>query len=92
MPDPRLQKLRYRAWRRGFREADLIIGGFADARLDGLDAVGLDGFERLLDENDHDLWRWIVDRERAPAGLEGPVLDALRAFENETVDLRGPRS
>ena len=33
MSDPRLEKLRYRAWRRGFREADLVLGGFADAHL-----------------------------------------------------------
>ena len=91
MPDPRRGKLRYRAWRRGFREADLILGGFADARLDELDAAELEAFDRLLDQNDHDLWGWIVDRQPAPPGSKGPLLDALRAFKSETLDLQGPR-
>ncbi|HLI65385.1 MAG TPA: succinate dehydrogenase assembly factor 2 [Caulobacteraceae bacterium] len=81
MPDPRLEKLRYRAWRRGFREADLILGGFADARLNDLDAGEVEAFARLLDENDHDLWAWIVDGAQAPPVLEGPLLDQLRAFK-----------
>jgi len=81
MPDRRLEKLRYRAWRRGFREADLMIGGFADAHLTSLGADDLDAFEALLDQADQDLWHWIVDRAPAPAGLEGPLLDRVRAFQ-----------
>jgi antitoxin CptB len=33
MDTQRLNRIRFRAWRRGFREADLILGGFADACL-----------------------------------------------------------
>ena len=29
----RRNKLKFRAWRRGFREMDLLIGSFADATL-----------------------------------------------------------
>ena len=42
--DDRRKKLKFRAWRRGFREIDLILGGFAEARLVDLDEAGLDAF------------------------------------------------
>lgn len=80
MTDPRLNKIRFRAWRRGFREADLILGPFADERLEGLSASELDEFERLLDQPDHDLYGWITGRDSAPAELDGPMLAQLKAF------------
>lgn len=80
MPDARLEKLRYRAWRRGLREADLILGGFADARLASLNPVEIDAFEHLLDQTDHDLWDWIVGQTLAPATIDGPLLAQIRAF------------
>ena len=80
MSDPRLNKIRFRAWRRGFREADLILGAFADARLAGLSAAELDAFERLLDQPDHDLYGWIIGRDPPPAEFDGPMLQQLRAF------------
>ncbi len=58
----RLRRLRMRAWRRGTREMDLILGPFADTALAGLSAGDLDVFEALLDENDHDLYRQISTR------------------------------
>ena len=49
-----------RSWRRGIREMDLILGGFADAGAGRAGAGLLDAFEMLLSENDHDLYRWIA--------------------------------
>ena len=63
----RLRRLRMRSWRRGTREMDLILGGYADEALDGLEPAGLDGFEALLAEDDHDLYRWIAGAAGAPA-------------------------
>ncbi len=34
--DERRRKLLFRAWRRGVREMDLIVGRFADAHIDRL--------------------------------------------------------
>ena len=42
------RRLRYRAWRRGTKEMDLILGGFADAHLDSMDEAMLKEFESLL--------------------------------------------
>ena len=66
MDDTRLKKLRFRAWHRGFREADLILGPFADNHAHSLTPAELETFERLLEENDHDIFGWIVERAEAP--------------------------
>jgi antitoxin CptB len=62
----RRKRLRFRAWHRGLREADLILGPFADAHLDGLDAAELDDFEALLAVPDNDLHDWFIGRTAAP--------------------------
>ena len=80
MTDPRLNKLRFRAWRRGFLEADLILGGFADSRLASLPPAEVDAFEALLDQQDHDVYAWILGHQEAPPEFKGEVLEALRAF------------
>ena len=78
--DPRLKKLKFRAWRRGFREADLILGPFADQRLADLAEPELDDFERLLDQPDQHLYAWIIEREATPAEFDTPVMDLIKRF------------
>ena len=80
LTDPRLRKLNFRAWRRGFREADLIVGGFADAELARMPADDLDAFERLLEVPDGDLYDWIVERAEPPPEHDHPVMHRLRAY------------
>lgn len=62
----RLKRVRMRAWRRGTKEMDLILGGFADRELAGLGTDDLDALEALMEENDQDLYRWISGAEAAP--------------------------
>jgi antitoxin CptB len=80
MDDNRRSKLRFRAWRRGFRELDLLMGSFADEALAGLDETGLDEFERLLALPDWDVFAWITQQGPVPDVHRGPVLDQLIAF------------
>lgn len=79
--DVRRKRVLYRACHRGFKEADLLLGGFARARLADMSAAELDAFEALLALPDPDLFAWIKGGAAAPAELEGPLLDALRAFD-----------
>ena len=80
MDDARLRKLRFRAWRRGFREADLILGQFADAQLDGFSEEELAQFEALLDSLHQDLYAWIIGQAAAPQVHDTPVLERLKRF------------
>jgi antitoxin CptB len=78
--DPRRKKLKYRAWHRGFVEADLILGPFADAHLEDMDESGLDHFEALLEQPDHDLYAWIIGQAQPPEAFDVPVLALIRQF------------
>ena len=62
----RLKRLRIRAWRRGTKEMDLILGSFADAHLDSLDSAELDALEALMAENDQALYVWMSGRMPPP--------------------------
>ena len=80
MDDARLKKLKYRAWRRGFVEADLILGPFADGHLAQFNAAQLDQFEVLLEQQDHDLYNWIIGRDPIPEAFDNEVMDLIRTF------------
>lgn len=64
--DAPLRRLRMRAWRRGTKEMDLILGPYADARLADMDASARERFEALLQENDQDLYQWVTGARPAP--------------------------
>ena len=77
--ETRVRRARVRAWRRGFREADLILGPFADTRLAEMTGEQLGQFERLLEENDHDVYAWIIGAAPAPTEFDNEIMAALRA-------------
>jgi antitoxin CptB len=83
VPDPanRLKMIRYRAWHRGFREADLILGPFADRYTPTFDGAQLDEFEALLEQPDQLLYAWIVGQEETPDHVKGDVFAMLQRFE-----------
>ncbi len=76
----RRKKLLYRASYRGFKEADLLIGGFAKMHLPEMNAADLDAFEALLKLEDRDLYDWATGKRPAPQSVEGPVFEKIKAF------------
>ena len=74
------RKLGFRAWHRGTREADLLMGSFADRHLAGFDAAQLRQFETLLGENDPDIYDWMTGRLPVPVEHDNPVAALLRDF------------
>jgi len=89
MDETRLKRLSYRAWRRGFREADLILGPFADSHARNLTQPQLTAFELLLEQPDPDLYAWIVGAADAPAEFDTDVLALIRAFRLHARLVRG---
>lgn len=83
--DDRRKKLKFRAWRRGFREIDLILGPFAERSLADLDEAGLVAFEALLDAPDQDVYAWITEASAAPPEHDTPTLALIRAFRFQVV-------
>lgn len=74
----RRKRARFRSWHRGTREADLLIGSFADEHVDGFDRNQLERFEALLEEVDADLISWISGRAAVPSAHDSDVMRLLR--------------
>jgi antitoxin CptB len=66
----RRKKLRYRAWHRGTKEMDLILGPFADANVDRFDTAQLDRLEALMDEEDPPLLTWVMGQAEPPPNVD----------------------
>ena len=87
----RRRRLRFRAWHRGMKEMDLILGSFADRHLARMSADELDAFERLIGMPDGELMAWIAGAAgpEAPglSGLSG-LIERLRAVTLQPEDYR----
>ena len=77
--DERRKRLLYRATHRGTREADRLVGGFAEAHLEGLGTADLDLYEALLEESDVDLVDWLMGRREAPARHQ-TIIQKMKKF------------
>ena len=73
----RLRRLKFRAWHRGTREADYMIGCFFDRHHPTWTVADIDLFEQLVEEEDVDIMAWALGTQAIPAAYAGPMLDAM---------------
>ncbi len=83
------KKLLFRAWHRGTREADLLLGCFAQACLGKMDDAQVSLFAELLNEQDPDIYEWLTGAKPTPPQFENFVMDALRNFYATPNDVKG---
>jgi antitoxin CptB len=86
--DVRRRKLLFRAWRRGVREMDLIVGRFADAHIGTLDEAALDDFERLIEVPNAELYAWVSGDADVSAEHDTAVWRQLKAFHTRAKEER----
>ena len=79
--DDRLKRLKFRAWHRGTREADYMIGCFFDRFHSQWTEADMDWFERLLDEEDVDIMGWALGTLSVPEDYAGPLMEAFRKLD-----------
>lgn len=84
--DPRRRRALFRAWRRGTRELDLLLGRFADSHIEGITDHDLADFEALLDVPDNDLYAWLTAGEAAVPDYRTPVFRAIVSFHARDPD------
>jgi antitoxin CptB len=80
------RQLTFRSWHRGTREADLLLGSFADRHLVDFGWTELHDYRRLMEESDPDLYNWISGREPLPDTLRSNVADLLMAHKRNPVN------
>ena len=78
--DPRRRRALFRAWHRGTRETDLLLGRFADAYIGALSDSDLKDFEALMEVPDLDLFAWITGESPVPANHATAVFAAIEQF------------
>ncbi|NBC35396.1 succinate dehydrogenase assembly factor 2 [Novosphingobium sp. FSY-8] len=87
--EARIKRLRFRAWHRGTREADYMIGGFFDAYHAKWSDAELTWFETMIEEEDVDIMGWALGTLSIPAEYQGPMMEAFCRLDY--VDVRnGP--
>jgi len=80
----RLARARFRAWHRGTREADYLIGGFFERHHGAWGDDELGWFEDLLEEDDVDVMAWALGARQAPDRYRGALLAALEKLDYVT--------
>lgn len=60
-----MKRLRWRA-RRGTRELDALLGGWLDRHADDANPADLQAFAELLDQQDPEIWDWLMGHAPPP--------------------------
>lgn len=77
----RIRRAKFRAWHRGTREADYMIGGFFDRHHAQWGDLEIAWFEALLDEDDVDVMAWTLGTAAVPEKFAGPQIEAMRKLD-----------
>ncbi len=71
-----MKRLIYRSKNRGCKEMDIVLGNYAKAGINSLNASELELYSELLEEADNDIWDWVSGKVVTPskyAGLIGKI-------------------
>lgn len=79
--ETRMKRLRFRAWHRGTREADYLMGGFFDRYAAGWDDDQIGWYETLLEQEDADILGWAIGTIPCPAAFRGPLMEAMQRVD-----------
>ena len=75
-----LNRLIYNSWHRGCKETDILLGDFAKAQIHLLENKELLIYSELLEENDWDIYEWLLN-EKATFPLKYKlILEKIRIF------------
>lgn len=77
---PRRRRILFRAWHRGMREMDILLGQFADSHIAKLSEAELDQLEALMDEPDPEIFKWLTGAAPLPERFETPVFAKIKSF------------
>jgi antitoxin CptB len=85
--DPRRKRILFRAWHRGMREMDLLMGRFVESRIATMSENELTETEALIDVLDRDLLAWLTGETPVEARYDTSVFRAIKAFHTHSQPL-----
>jgi antitoxin CptB len=77
------KRVYFRCHHTGMKENDILFGEFAERHLDALsddDVRWLESF--MQNNNDLDMYNWIMEKVAVPPDLDHPVMKLLIDFKN----------
>jgi len=78
--DDRRKRLRFRAWHRGTREMDLVLGRFVDAHITALSDDEIVTLEALMEAPDPELYLWIAGTADVPSNYDTALFRKIADF------------
>jgi antitoxin CptB len=78
--DAKRRRLLFRAWHRGIKEMDIVMGRFADAHIAIFTDDDMDALELLMTAPDQQMLAWVLGAEPAEPEFDTPMFRRLRAF------------
>jgi antitoxin CptB len=79
--DIKIKRLIYRSNKRGWKETDLLIGGFANENIHSLTDAELGSYDILLDQSDAKLFAWVTGKASTPEEFQSSVMDKLQQYK-----------
>ncbi|SFR44768.1 succinate dehydrogenase assembly factor 2 [Litoreibacter janthinus] len=76
--ETKIRRLKLRSMRRGIKEMDLILGGFATHGLESLSDGELALYDEMLSESDHDMYQWASGQTAAPERFAALIEKAVK--------------
>ncbi len=77
----RLKRIQFRAWHRGTREADYMIGGLFDRYHRDWDETAVAWFEALIEEDDVDIMAWALGTQSVPEQFSGQQMAMMQKLD-----------
>jgi antitoxin CptB len=77
------KSLLYRSTHRGCKEMDILIGRFAEANIEQLNAQEIKDFANLLEVSDDSLYNWFTQKEKVPAKFNTPIMHRIIEFNDK---------
>jgi len=77
----RLKRLQFRAWHRGTREADYMIGCFFDRFHAAWTEAEIAWFEALIEEDDVEIMAWALRTEPTPERFAGALMARMQQLD-----------
>jgi len=81
MDETRRKRLHFRAWHRGTREADYMIGCYFDSFHAEWDEAAFAWFEALIEEEDVDILGWALGTLSVPEEYAGPLMERMKRLD-----------
>jgi len=78
--DARRRRLIFRAWHRGIREMDLVLGQYVDAHINKMTNKDIEELEYIMSFEDRDLFSWVIGEVKTPVTVDTPLFRDILAF------------